>query len=61
MTRDEAVQFARDCWDAFNAMSLDEWRAHVNALTIGQPDLWRKQALAWMEMSFSVARAAGVK
>jgi hypothetical protein len=61
MSRDEAIQLARECWAAFKAMPLDEWRAHVNDLTVGQPDLWRKQALAWMEMSFSVARAAGVK
>jgi hypothetical protein len=61
MTRDEAIQLARDCWAAFKAMPLDEWRAHVNTLTVGQPDLWRKQALAWMEMHYTYARAAGVK
>ena len=55
------MQFARDCWAAFKSMPLDEWRAHVNALTVGQPDLWRKQALAWMEMHYTYARAAGVK
>jgi hypothetical protein len=61
MTRDEAIQLARECWAAFNVMPLDRWRAMVNVRTMGQDERWRQAALAWMEMNFSVAREAGMK
>jgi hypothetical protein len=52
MTRDEAVQFAREMYAAWRTMPVDEWRAHVNQAASHMPEQWRAKAVWWMEVMF---------
>jgi hypothetical protein len=41
-------------------MSIDDWRSYANSMAGTAPEIWKMQAMAWMELTFSHCRANGL-
>jgi len=41
-------------------MSIDDWRSYANSMAGTAPEMWKAQAMAWMEMTFAHCRANGL-
>jgi hypothetical protein len=60
MERANAVSYCRDCWDAYKRMSIEDWRSYANSMAGAAPEMWKMQAMAWMELTFAHCRANGM-
>jgi hypothetical protein len=60
MSRQTAIDYCKDCWDAYKRLNIDDWRSYAKSMAVTESDMWKMQAMAWMEMTFAHCRARGM-